>query len=165
MLIRDSILDDLPRIHAIYAHYVLESTASFEESPPTMDELRGRRDNVLHLGLPYLVAEIDGRVAGYAFASSFRARPAYRYTIEDSVYVDQTAVRSGIGRALMTELIARCRRGPWRQMVAVIGDSANAASIGLHQSLGFTPAGTLRGVGYKFERWIDVVLMQLELPG
>lgn len=163
MLVRDSKLADLDRIHAIYTHYVLSSTASFEEVPPSLEELRARRDAVLALGLPHLVAEVDSRVLGYAFASSFRTRPAYRFTIEDSVYVDQRSARRGIGRALMTELISRCEHGPWRQMVAVIGDSANAASIRLHEALGFAHSGTLTDVGYKFDRWIDVVLMQRPL--
>jgi phosphinothricin acetyltransferase len=116
--------------------------------------------------LPYLVAEIDGRIAGYSYATPYRARSAYRFSIENSVYVDHAHHRSGVGRALLTELIARCERGDWRQMIAIIGDSGQAASIGLHASLGFRHIGTLQAVGLKFGRWLDTVLMQRALgPG
>ena len=150
----------------IYAKHVLHGLASFEEIPPSLDELQTRRAGVLQLGLPYLVAEVDGRVVGYSYATPYRARPAYRYTIEDSVYVEDGLDGRGIGTALLAELIARCERGPWRQMLAVIGDSGNAGSIALHRRMGFKPAGTLICVGFKLGRWVDSVFMQRALgPG
>ena len=157
---------DMAAVQAIYAHHVLHGTASFEEEPPPLAEMQRRRADVLARGLPYLVAEIDGRIAGYSYATPYRARSAYRFSIENSVYVDHARHRSGIGRALLTELIARCERGDWRQMIAIIGDSGQAASIGLHASLGFRHIGTLQAVGLKFGRWLDTVLMQRALgPG
>ena len=163
VMIRDSRDGDVARIAVIYAHHVRHGVASFEEVPPAADELARRRADVLDRGLPYLVAELDGNVVGYAYASPYRARSAYRFSLEDSVYVDPACHRRGAGRALLGALIARCEAGPWRQMIAVIGDSANHASIGLHARLGFRPAGTLRSVGFKFGRWIDSVLMQRPL--
>lgn len=163
MLVRDAREEDMAEVAAIYAHHVLHGTASFEEEPPSLDEMQRRRADVLARGLPYLVAEIGGRVAGYSYATPYRARSAYRFTIENSVYVDHARPRSGIGRALLTELIARCERGEWRQMIAVIGGSGHAASIGLHASLGFRHVGTLDAVGFKFARWLDIVLMQRAL--
>lgn len=163
MLIRDSLPDDLDRIQAIYAHHVLGGFASFEETAPTADELARRRADVLERGFPYLVAEMDGRVAGYAYAGPYRLRSAYRYTVEDSIYVDPACTGAGIGRALLAELVGRCTAAGCRQMVAVIGDSGNAASIGLHRALGFAPAGVLTSVGFKFGRWVDSVLMQRAL--
>lgn len=164
--IRDAADGDMPSVHAIYAHHVLHGLASFEEVPPPVDELRSRRANVLALGLPYLVAVSEGEIAGYAYAGTYRTRSAYRYTVEDSVYLAPDAGRRGIGTALLRALIDRCEAGPWRQMLAVIGDSANHASIRLHQRLGFTVVGTLPSVGYKFGRWVDSVLMQRALgPG
>jgi L-amino acid N-acyltransferase YncA len=121
---------------------------------------------VLKLGLPYLVAELNGHVVGYSYATLYRARPAYRYTVEDSVYVEDGLHGRGIGTALLAELIARCEQGPWRQMLAVIGDSANAGSIALHRRMGFTMCGTLGSVGFKLGRWVDSVFMQRALgPG
>ena len=163
MLLRDAHDDDMDAIQAIYAHHVLHGTASFEEEPPPLAEMQRRRADVLGRGMPYLVAEIDGRVAGYSYASPYRARPAYRFTLENSVYVDPARPRAGIGRALLAALIARCAAGEWQQMIAVIGDSANAPSIGLHAALGFRRIGTLHAVGFKFGRWIDSVLMQRAL--
>jgi L-amino acid N-acyltransferase YncA len=166
MLVRDARDDDMAGIQAIYAHHVANGTASFEEEPPSVDEMARRRADVLARGLPYLVAEIDGRVAGYSYATPYRMRSAYRFSIENSVYVDHARPRAGIGRALLTELIVRCERGPWRQMIAVVGDSAQAPSIGLHASLGFRHIGTVEAVGFKFGRWLDTVLMQRPLgPG
>ena len=166
MLLRDARDDDMGAIQAIYAHHVLHGTASFEEDPPPLAEMQRRRADVLARGLPYLVAEVDGRIAGYSYATPYRARSAYRFSIENSVYVDHARHRAGIGRALLTELIARCERGDWRQMIAIIGDSGQAASIGLHASLGFRHIGTLQAVGLKFGRWLDTVLMQRALgPG
>jgi len=163
MLVRDARDDDMGAVQAIYAHHVLHGTASFEEEPPPLAEMQRRRADVLARGLPYLVAELDGRVTGYSYATPYRARSAYRFSIENSVYVDHARHRLGAGRALLTELIARCERGDWRQMIAIIGDSAQAASIGLHASVGFRHVGTLQSVGIKFGRWLDTVLMQRAL--
>jgi L-amino acid N-acyltransferase YncA len=162
-VIREASEGDLPQIQAIYAHHVLNGLASFEETPPTVEELRSRRDGVLALGLPYLVAEVDGRIVGYCYATSYRSRPAYRHTVENSVYVREGCGGQGIGSALLQALIDGCAAGPWRQMIAVIGDSANAASIRLHRKHGFRHVGTLPAVGFKFGRWVDSVLMQREL--
>jgi L-amino acid N-acyltransferase YncA len=163
MLVRDARDDDIAAIQAIYAHHVLHGTASFEEEAPSVEEIARRRADVLARGMPYLVAELDGRVVGYSYASPYRARPAYRFSIENSVYVEHGRVRAGAGRALLAALIERCEQGPWRQMIAVIGDSANAASVGLHASLGFRNVGTFTDVGFKFGRWLDSVLMQRAL--
>jgi phosphinothricin acetyltransferase len=163
MLVRDARDDDMAAVQAIYAHHVLHGTASFEEEPPALAEMQRRRADVLGRGLPYLVAEVGGSIAGYAYATPYRARSAYRFSIENSVYVDQTRHRSGVGRALLTELIARCERGPWRQMIAIIGGSGHAASIGLHAALGFRNVGTLQAVGLKFNQWHDTVFMQRPL--
>jgi len=161
--IRDSRDTDLQAIQAIYAHHVRHGTASFELEPPDLDEFRRRRAEVLRGGFPYLVAESADGVLGYAYASPFRTRPAYRFTVEDSIYVDRDAIGRGVGRALLAGLIVRCEAGGWRQMVAVIGDSANVASIGLHAACGFRFAGVMRASGWKFGRWLDTVLMQREL--
>ena len=150
-------------VTSIYAAHVLHGLASFEEIPPSLDEMKARRTGVLQLGLPYLVAEMSGRVVGYSYATFYRTRPAYRYTIEDSVYVEEGLNGRGIGTTLLAELIARCERGPWRQMLAVIGDSGNTGSIALHHRMGFTPAGTLICVGFKLGRWVDSVFMQRAL--
>jgi L-amino acid N-acyltransferase YncA len=163
MLVRDARDEDIGAIQAIYAHHVLHGTASFEEEAPSVEEIARRRADVLARGMPYLVAEIDGRVVGYSYASPYRARPAYPFSIENSVYVEHGRARGGVGRALLAALIERCEQGPWRQMIAVIGDSANAASIGLHESLGFRNVGTFTDVGFKFGRWLDSVLMQRAL--
>lgn len=166
LLVRAATDADLVAVQAIYAHHVLHSTASFEEEPPGLGEIQERRRGVLAAGLPYLVAELGGRVVGYSYATVYRARSAYRFTIEDSVYVAADRARAGVGRALLAALLAGCEGGPWRQMVAVIGDSANTPSIELHRRLGFAPAGLLPSVGFKFGRWIDSVLMQRPLgPG
>jgi L-amino acid N-acyltransferase YncA len=157
---------DIGEIQAIYAHHVLHGLASFEEQAPTSDELLRRYEDVTRHGLPYLVAEVGGIVAGYGYCSLYRSRSAYRYTLEDSVYVRPGSEGRGVGGALLAELIRRCEAAGYRQLVAVIGDSANAASIGLHASQGFLHAGTLRSTGFKFGRWVDSVLMQRPLgPG
>ena len=161
--VRDAREADMTFVQEIYAHHVLHGLASFEEKAPDVAEMIRRRDAVLALGLPYLVAEMEGRVVGYSYASTYRPRPAYRHTIEDSVYVRDGLAGHGIGRALLTMLIKRCENGPWRQMLAVIGDSANSGSIGLHASHGFRQIGTLDAVGFKFGRWVDSVLMQRPL--
>jgi L-amino acid N-acyltransferase YncA len=166
MLMRDSVESDVAAIQAIYAWHVLNGLASFEEVPPDVDEIARRRRDVIARGFPYLVAEDAGQVLGYSYATLYRTRSAYRYTLEDSVYVEQDAAGRGIGRALLAELIARCERLGMRQLIAVIGDSGNAASIGLHAALGFNPAGLFRNVGFKHGRWVDSVIMQRALgPG
>ena len=165
-MVRDAAEADLPAIQAIYAHHVLHGLATFEEEPPSTDELAGRRASVLALGLPYLAAEADGRVVGYCYATSYRPRRAYRYSIEDSVYIADGLGGRGVGSALLGELIARCEAGPWRQMIAVIGDSGNAGSIAVHRRLGFQHVGTFASAGFKLGRWVDTVLMQRQLgPG
>jgi phosphinothricin acetyltransferase len=165
-IIRDSSDADLPAITAIYAHAVQTGVASFELEAPDIPEMIRRRAAVLAGGFPYLVAERDGIVAGYSYASSYRTRPAYRFSVENSVYVAPDQHGHGIGRALLTALLARCEAAGFRLMVAVIGDSANAASIGLHKALGFSHAGLLPNVGWKQERWLDSIFMTRPLgPG
>jgi phosphinothricin acetyltransferase len=154
---------DIPDIAEIYGHFVRVAPATFETEPPDAAEMARRRQDVLACGLPYLVAELDGHVAGYAYAARYRPRPAYRFTVENSVYVHPDHARKGLGRLLLTELIAACKAAGCREMVAVIGDSGNAASIGLHEALGFRHVGVLRSVGFKFGRWVDTVLMQRSL--
>ena len=161
--IRPSRDDDIAEIAAIYRHHVLHGVASFEELPPDEDEVARRRREILALGLPYLVAERSGRVVGYCYASRYRARSAYRFTLEDSIYVDAAEVGRGIGRALLSTLIERCCELGYRQMVAVIGGSDQWPSIRLHETLGFTRTGLLPAVGFKFGSWIDCVLMQRAL--
>jgi L-amino acid N-acyltransferase YncA len=166
LVIREASEADMVRVQQIYAHHVLHGIASFEEEAPTIEQMLARRGEVLRQGLPFLVAAQDGAVMGYSYAAAFRARSAYRYTIEDSVYLADGLTGRGVGRALLTALIARCEPGPWRQMIAVIGDSGNEASIRLHSRLGFAHVGTLRSVGFKLGRWVDSVLMQRDLgPG
>ena len=165
ILVRDAGEADMAAIQAIYSHHVLHGFASFEETPPSVDEMLARRQAALGLGLPYLAAEQGGRVVGYSYASLYRPRPAYRHTIEDSVYVAEGQAGRGIGGSLLGALIARCEAGPWRQMLAVIGDSANAGSIGLHTSLGFVHAGVGEALGWKHGRWVDIVWMQKALNG
>jgi phosphinothricin acetyltransferase len=162
-LVRGSTAADILPISLIYAHHVKHGTATFEITPPKPREIAKRRDAVLGDGLPFLVAECEGVVAGYAYASLYRPRPAYRFTIEDSIYLHPDHVRKGTGRLLLTEMIRECELGRWRQMIAVIGDSGNAPSIRLHEALGFRHAGVFRSVGWKFGRWLDTVLMQRQL--
>jgi L-amino acid N-acyltransferase YncA len=154
---------DIPAMAAIYGHHVLTGFGSFEETPPTAEAMAGRIAAVRRLDLPWLVAEDAGEIVGYAYASAFRPRPGYRYTAEDSVYVAPDAAGRGVGRALLSAVIARCEAMGLRRMLAVIGDSANAASIGLHRSLGFELVGVARGVGFKHGRWVDLVWMQRAL--
>lgn len=156
--------DDLAAVQALYAHHVLHGLASFEEVPPDVAELRARHAAVRAAGLPYLVAELDGQVVGFAYATQYRARSAYRHTVEDSVYVAPGWAGRGIGAALLGEVIRLCEAGPWRQMLAVIGQGdENAGSMALHARLGFERIGALRSVGFKKERWLDTVLMQRPL--
>ena len=162
-LIRDAGEADLPAIQAIYAHHVLTGVASFEETPPSVDDLRGRLASVRSHGLPYMVAEIDGEIAGYCYATPYRPRAAYRNTIEDSIYVNDAYRGRGLGRILLEALIARCETGPWRQMVAVIADGGSGGSLSLHTQLGFELTGTLKAVGFKHGRWLDTTLMQRKL--
>lgn len=163
VFVRDAAAADMSTIQAIYAHHVLHGLATFEETPPSTDDMLDRRAAVLALGLPYLVAELDGRVVGYSYATAYRPRPAYRHTIEDSVYIADGLGGRGIGTALLGTLIARCEAGPWRQMLAVIGNSGNAGSLALHRLAGFQTVGTLRSVGFKLGQWVDTVLMQRPL--
>lgn len=144
----------------IYHHHVLHSPATFELVPPTYDEMLARYRKIVQGGFVYLVAELDGEVVGYAYVSTYRERPAYRFTVENSVYIRPGMERRGLGRKLLMALLAECENRPFRQVLAVIGDSANVASIELHRSLGFEMTGTFRAVGYKFGRWLDSVMMQ-----
>lgn len=161
--VRDAAAEDMAAVQAIYAKHVLHGLATFEEVPPSTEEMRSRRAAVLELGLPYLVAEMEGEIVGYSYATRYRPRPAYRHTIEDSVYIADGLSGKGIGTALLGKLIARCEAGAWRQMIAVIGDSANSGSISLHRRLGFRTMCTLPAVGFKFGRWVDSVIMQRAL--
>jgi L-amino acid N-acyltransferase YncA len=157
---------DIPAITRIYAHSVRTGTASFELEPPDEAEMTRRMQTLLGGGYPYVAAEIDGGLAGYAYAGPYRPRPAYRYSVEDSIYIDPSAQRKGVGRALLENLIEECTRRGFRQMIAVIGDSAHTPSIELHRALGFRMIGNIENVGYKFGRWLDSVLMQRALgPG
>ncbi|HXF90287.1 MAG TPA: GNAT family N-acetyltransferase [Xanthobacteraceae bacterium] len=162
-LIRAATLVDLPVITEIYDHAVRYGTASFETEPPEKAEMTRRYRALVDGGFPYLVAERDGTVVGYAYAGPYRTRPAYRYTVEDSIYVSPAAQRRGVGRALLEELIAESTARGFRQMIAVIGDSAQIASIELHRAAGFHYVGNLQNVGFKFGRWLDSVLMQRPL--
>ncbi|TSE25299.1 Phosphinothricin N-acetyltransferase [Tepidimonas sediminis] len=163
ILIRPSRDDDLPAIAALYGHHVRHGTGTFETEPPTVAEMAARRADVLAKGLPWLVAEVDGAVAGFAYGNWFKPRPAYRYSVEDSIYVAPQALGRGLGRALLAELLAQLEARGIRRVMAVIGDSANAASIGLHTALGFERAGVIPACGWKFGRWLDIVLMQRSL--
>jgi L-amino acid N-acyltransferase YncA len=154
---------DIAAITEIYAYHVLHGTGSFEIDPPDAAEIARRMDDVLSRGLPYLVAERGNTVVGYAYAALYRTRVAYRFTLEDSVYVHHEQAGRGIGAALLEELIRACREWGCRQLVAVIGDSQNTASVRVHEKLGFQHSGVLRGVGFKFDRWIDTVFMQLPM--
>ena len=157
---------DLAAVQTIYAHHVLNGLASFEEVPPALEEIRRRHADVTGQGLPWLVADHGGTVAGYGYCSLYRTRSAYRFALEDSVYVRKDVHGKGVGSAILRELIIRCEKLGYRQLIAVIGDSGNSASINLHASHGFVRVGTLRSVGFKFNRWVDSVLMQRPLePG
>ena len=164
--IRPSSAADVPAITAIYGWNVLHGTGTFELDPPDAAEMARRREDVLGKGLPWLVAERAGEVLGYAYANHFRPRKAYRFCLEDSIYLSDAARGQGVGKALLAELMALCEALGARQMLAVIGDSANAGSIGVHRSLGFEQVGLIRSAGWKFDAWRDVVMMQRALgPG
>ena len=163
LLIRPSTAADLPAITAIYAWNVLNGTGTFELDAPDAAEMARRRDDVLSKGLPWLVVQRDGAVLGYAYANHFRPRRAYRFCLEDSVYLAAEAQGQGLGRLLLAELLARCEAAGARQMLAVIGDSTNLGSIGVHRTLGFEHTGTMKAAGWKFGRWLDVVIMQKSL--
>lgn len=160
---RDATAADMSAVAALYAREVLEGTATFEETPPTVDAMRARLDGVTGHGLPWLVAEIDGGVVAWAYASPFRPRAAYRYAVESSIYVAEGFQGRGLGSALLRELIDRSRAKGLRQMIAAISNDESRASIDLHARLGFREVGTYRKVGWKFGRWLDVTLMQLAL--
>jgi L-amino acid N-acyltransferase YncA len=163
LLIRPSTPADLPAIAAIYGWHVQHGTGTFELDAPDADEMGRRRDAVLANGLPWIVAERGGDVLGYAYANHFRPRRAYRFCVEDSIYLADTARGQGLGKLLLAELMARCQAAGARQMLAVIGDAANAGSVGVHRALGFEHTGVLKSAGWKFDRWLDVVLMQRAL--
>jgi L-amino acid N-acyltransferase YncA len=157
--LRDATPEDMAQVQAIYSFYVTRSAASFEEEPPSVEEMMRRHGEIVRRGMPYLVAVDHGEVVGYTYAGPWRPRSAYRYTLEDSIYVAPFVQGRGVGRALLGSLIERCTEMGYRRMVAVIGDSANQSSIALHRALGFRQEGVLRGVGLKFGRWVDVVMM------
>jgi len=163
MTVRKGKVADLPAITEIYAHAVLQGTASFEIDPPGIEEMARRYEDAMQRGLPYLVCEQEGEVLGYAYASPYRSRQAYRHTIEDSIYIHPGHQGHGHGKILLAALIEASERSEWHQMVAVIGGSENLASIRLHERFGFRHVGTLQGVGFKFGRWLDTVLMQRAL--
>ena len=163
LLIRDANDHDMPAVQAIYAHHVIHGTASFELEPPTLEQMCQRRADISAHGLPYLVAEREGELIGYGYATLYRPRPAYRFTVEDSVYVREGMSGLGVGQALLSAVIQRCIEGGRRQMVAIIGNSENVASIRLHERLGFRRVGVFESVGFKHGRWLDTVIMQREL--
>ncbi len=161
--IRPSRDDDLDTITRIYGHHVLHGTGTFETTPPSLADMTTRRADVLSKGLPWLVVEDGGQVLGFAYGNWFKPRPAYRFSVEDSIYMDPAAHGKGLGRALLTELMAALERSGVRKVMAVIGDSANAGSIGVHKALGFETVGMVQSCGWKFDRWLDIVLMQRTL--
>ncbi len=163
ILIRDSRSDDVEAIHRIYAFSVMNGTGSFDETPPSCEEMAIKRENLTEKGLPFLVAEHRGQVVGFAYAGPFRPRSAYRYTLEDSVYVGPDVRGLGVGRSLLSALVTRCRALGYRQLVAVIGDSDNHGSIKAHAAAGFEHMGQLDSVGLKFGKWLDIVFMQCVL--
>jgi L-amino acid N-acyltransferase YncA len=162
-LIRPSLETDIPAIQAIYAHHVLHGTGTFETEPPNAAEITSRRADVLGKSFPYLVIENAGAVCGFAYANWFKPRPAYRFSVEDSIYMAQDASGKGLGKLLLTELLAQLERGGIRKAIAVIGDSANAGSIGVHRACGFTSVGVVKSCGWKFGQWRDIVMMEKTL--
>ncbi len=162
-LIRPSLETDIPAIQAIYAHHVLHGTGTFETEPPSLADMTARRADVLGKKLPYLVLEEAGQVLGFAYANWFKPRPAYRFSVEDSIYMAPQSGGKGLGKLLLTELLAQLERGGIRKSMAVIGDSANAGSIGVHRACGFTLIGTVKSCGWKFGQWRDIVMMEKTL--
>jgi L-amino acid N-acyltransferase YncA len=163
LTLRSSTDHDVPALTAIYGHHVTEGTGTFEITPPTESEMATRRSDILAKGLPYLVAELDGRVLGFAYCQWFKPRPAYRYSAEDSIYLDPNAAGQRIGNKLLAELAKQAEAAGIRKLIAVIGDSANARSIGVHRAIGFRHVGTIESCGWKFGRWLDIVLMEKAL--
>ncbi len=163
LIIRPSTDADLPAITAIYGHHVRTGTGTFEVDSPSVVDMRGRRADVLSKGLPWLVALQNDQVVGYAYCNWFKPRPAYRFSAEDSIYLSPEAAGKGIGRTLLAELIAQAQRAGVRKLIAVIGDSANAGSIAVHKAAGFQPVGVLKSCGWKFDKWLDVVMMDKAL--
>lgn len=159
-IIRPSVEQDLDAITRIYAHHVLHGTGTFETTPPSLEDMTARRADVLAKGLPWLVLEEDGHVLGFAYGNWFKPRPAYRFSVEDSIYLAPESAGKGWGKALLAELLAVLERSGVRKVMAVIGDSGNAGSIGVHQALGFERVGVVESCGWKFGRWLDIVLMQ-----
>ena len=159
-IIRDSQDGDLPAITAIYGHHVLNGTGTFETTPPTLEDMAARRKDVLGKGLPYLVMEEDGELLGFAYCQWFKPRPAYRFSAEDSIYMHPDACGRGLGKQLLAQLAGRAEAAGVRKLIAVIGDSANTGSVGVHAALGFSQAGVIRSCGWKFGKWLDIVLME-----
>ncbi len=162
-LIRPSLLQDIPEIAAIYAHHVLVGTGTFEIDPPSLSDMADRRADVLAKGLPYLVAVDGSTVLGFAYCNWFKPRPAYRFSAEDSIYLAPAVQGQGLGRVLLTELAVQAERSGVRKLIAVIGDSDNTGSVAVHRSVGFRPVGVLNSCGWKFNRWLDVVLMDMPI--
>ena len=162
-IIRSSLDQDLPAITAIYAHHVMHGTGTFETDAPSVADMTNRRAEVLSRGLPYLVAEHDGAIAGFAYGNWFKPRPAYRYSVEDSIYIAPDLQGKGLGRALLAELMARFEAVGIRKVMAIVGDSANTGSVGIHLALGFTQVGIVDSCGWKFGAWRDIVIMQKTL--
>jgi len=163
LIIRDVTEDDMASIQQIYADEVLHGVSSWEEDPPSVAEMALRRDGIVNAGYPYRVAVLDGAVIGFAYASAYRPRPAYRHTVENSIYIAAQAQRAGIGRRLLTDLIDVCTKLNFRQMIAVTGDSHNLRSIDFHLKMGFKKIGTINSIGFKFGRWLDSVVLQRPL--
>lgn len=162
-IIRPSQPEDIPAITEIYAHHVLHGTGTFEIEPPSQSDMANRRADVLAKGLPYLVVADGKKVLGFAYCNWFKPRPAYRFSAEDSIYMAPDAQGHGLGRALLTELMAQAEKAGVRKFIAVIGDSANTGSIAVHRCVGFAHVGTLKSCGWKFDRWLDVVMMDKAL--
>lgn len=161
--IKHATIDDVVFIQQIYAHHVATGLGTFEEVAPTLAEMTARFNKITEQKFPFIVAKLDNEVIGYAYAGHFRERSAYRFTVEDSIYIAPAYCGHGVGQILLDELILRCRARGYKQLLAVIGDSNNHGSINLHQKCGFTLTGVMKDVGYKFERFVDVVIMQLTL--